>query len=157
MYSRVPDQDFQLSGYSDSDWATNTDDRRSVSGFCFSFSGGVVSWNSKKQPTVALSSSEAEYLALSSAAQELVFLRYLLRDLGFELDSPSCLRGDNRGSIAMAQNPTGHKRAKHIDIRYHFIRDLVTDGIISIIFTPNDDNLADIFTKNLAKPKFPVA
>lgn len=98
------------------------DDRRSVSGYCFYLGTGLISWSSKKQATVALSSAEAEYMGLSSAAQEVIFLRSLLTDLGYLRNGPSLIYGDNKGPIALAENPKNHGRAKHIDIRYHFMR-----------------------------------
>ena len=152
----VKSENFQVSGFTDSDWGSNPDDRRSVSGFCFSLNvqSGPISWNSKKQATVALSSAEAEYLAMSTACQELVFLRSLMSDLGFPPVGPSDLLGDNKGAIALADNPTSHKRTKHIDIRHHFLRDLVATKQIRISHVPTEDNTADLFTKALPGPKF---
>ena len=147
---------FEVFGFTDSDWGSNLDDRRSVSGFCFSMNlkSGPISWNSRKQPTVALSSAEAEYFAMSTACQELVFLRSLLSDLELLTVGSSRLFGDNRSAIAMAENPTGHRRTKHIDIRHHFLRDLVASGEIQFVHVPTDDNVADLFTKALPSPKF---
>ncbi|XP_076358827.1 uncharacterized protein LOC143251272 [Tachypleus tridentatus] len=98
------------------------DDRKSTSGNTFIHAGAAVSWISKKQSTVALSTSMAEYIALSLAAQETVWLRRLLQEIGSEVDDPVRIMEDNQGTIDMVQNPVGHTRTKHIDIRYHFIR-----------------------------------
>ena len=108
-----------LTGYSDADWAGDVDDRHSTSGNVFSLARGAVSWLSKKQATVALSTAEAEYVALSTATQEAIWLRRLLTDVGEPLEEPIVIHEDNQGAIAMAKNPVGHARTKHIDIRYH--------------------------------------
>ena len=107
---------FELSGYLDSDWAGCTESRKSTSGFVFSVGGCTVSWSSKKQPVVALSSTEAEYIALCRAAQEVVWLRCLLSDVGFPLSDATVVREDNQGAIGLAKNPQDHPRAKHIDV-----------------------------------------
>ena len=153
-------QSFCYLVFSDSDWANDVDDRRSTTAYCFKLSPGsaVVCWNSRKQPTVALSSCEAEYIAMSAAAQELVFLRGLLSDLGVfnnqSADSPPLLHGDNQGAIALATNPVAHRRTKHIDIRHHYLRELVEDKTFQLQYVPTASNLADILTKNLPKEAF---
>jgi hypothetical protein len=158
VYTRCSPEQFGLFGFSDSDWASNSDDRRSVSGYCFSLSpsGGIVSWASRRQGCVALSSCEAEYVALSQAAQELVFLRGLLSDLGVVSEQPPVLFGDNQGAVALASNPIAHKRTKHIDVRHHFIRQLVEGKALSIQYVPTADNRSDVFTKNLPRPAYYV-
>lgn len=112
-----------LVGYSDADWAGDRDDWHSTSGNIFLMTGGPISWYSKKQAIVVLSTSEAEYVALSAVTQEAVWLRQLLTDLQVTLSEPIVLMEDNQGAIAIARNPTGHARTKHIDIRYHFVRE----------------------------------
>ena len=112
-----------LTGYSDADWAGDVDDRHSTSGNVFSLARGAVSWLSKKQATVALSTAEAEYVALSTATQEAIWLRRLLTDVGEPLEESIVIHEDNQGAIAMAKNPVGHARTKHIDICYHFVRE----------------------------------
>ena len=109
----------KLVGYSDSDWANNLDDRHSTTGNVFMMSGGAISWISQKQATVALSTAEAEYIALGSATQEAIWLRRLLNDLHISQTKPTTIREDNQGAIAMAKYPIGHKRTKHIDIKHH--------------------------------------
>ena len=108
--------DGNLIGYSDADWAGDMDDRHSTSGNLFLLAKGAVSWLSKKQATVALSTTEAEYVALSAATQEAIWLRRLLADVGKPHKEPIVVNEDNQGAIAMAKNPVGHARTKHIDI-----------------------------------------
>ena len=136
-------------GYSNADWAGDQEDRRSTSGYLFLMTGGPVSWKSRKQESVALSTAEAEYIALSSAAQETVWLRRLITELGSELEGPTTLMEDNQSAIAMAKNPQFHGRAKHIDIRHHFIREKVNGGDIKLIYCPTGDMIADMLTKGL--------
>ena len=142
-----------LIGFSDADWAGDQDDRRSTTGNVFLLNGGAVSWLSKKQATVALSTAEAEYIALSQAAQEGIWLKRLLSDLGVEAMSTLILE-DNQGAIAIAKNPVNHSRTKHIDIRYHYIRECVQNGQIELQYCPTNDMKADIFTKPLPRQKF---
>lgn len=137
-------------GYSDADWAGDREDRRSTSGYVFQIAKGPVSWRSKKQTTVALSTAEA---ALSSAAQESIWLRKLISDLGHPPDGPTTILEDNQSAIAMARNPQFHGRAKHIDIRHHFIRQLVEDESIKLVYCPTEEMVADILTKGTAAPQ----
>ena len=117
--------------------------------------GGCISWRSKKQRTVALSSTEAEYMALSEATQEAVWLKVFLCELGeMAKDEAVKIYEDNQGSIALAKNPEFHKRTKHIDIRYHYVRELVEDKKVEVFYVSTDDNPADLFTKNLGRIKF---
>jgi hypothetical protein len=118
-------------GYADAAYA-NTDDYKSTSGYVFIVGGGAITWRSKKQTTIALSSTEAEYVALSEAGREACWLRSLYEELGYTQESPNLIKGDNDGSIAMARNPQFHKRSKHIATRWHWVRDLVQDKIITI-------------------------
>ena len=113
-----------------------------------------MSWRSKKQNTVALSSAEAEYVALSSAAQESLWMRRLNSELGNPPEGPTIILEDNQSAIAMAKNPQFHGRAKHIDIRHHFIREQVSDGIIELKYCPTQEMVADMLTKGLAQQRF---
>ena len=140
-------------GFSDADWAGDQDDRRSTTGNMFFLSGGAVSWFSKKQATVALSTAEAEYIALSQGAQEGTWLKRLLTELGMS-DSPTVILEDNQGAIAIAKNPVNHSRTKHIDIRYHYIRECVQNGQIQVQYCPTFDMKADILTKPLTRQRF---
>jgi hypothetical protein len=140
-------------GFSDAAFA-NADDRKSISGYVFLSNGGAITWGSKKQTTIALSSTEAEYVALSEASREATWLRHLYGELGFIQREPILLLGDNDGSIAMAKNPQFHRRTKHVDIRWHWVRELVNDGLINITDCRDPDQTADIMTKQIPRPKF---
>jgi Reverse transcriptase (RNA-dependent DNA polymerase) len=140
-------------GFSDAAFA-NADDNRSISGYVFLSNGGAITWGSKKQTTIALSSTEAEYVALSEASREAIWLRYLYGELGFIQKEPILLLGDNDGSIAMAKNPEFHKRTKHVDIRWHWVRELVRDGLINIVDCRDPQQTADILTKQPLRPKY---
>ena len=112
-------------------------------------SGGPVSWKSRKREIVALSTAEAEYIALSSAAQETVWIRRLITELGNEPEEPTTLMEDNQSAIAMTKNPQFHGRAKHIDICHHFIREKVNGGDIKLVYCPMSEIVADMLTKGL--------
>ena len=146
--------DGNLIGYSDPDWAGDVDDRHSTSGNVFSLAKGAVSWLSKKQATVALSTAEAEYVALSAATQEAIWLRRLLTDVGESLEDPIVINEDNQGAIPMAKNPVGHARTKHIDICYHLVREGVQNGAIILKYVATGEMIADILMKLLPKHPF---
>jgi len=153
---RKCDDGLTLIGYSDADWASSTDDRRSTTGYCFSLNkaGPVISWKSRKQPTVALSSCEAEYIALAATVQEGLFLTQLLKDISVGCEyEPVLIFEDNQGTIALSKNPVSHQRSKHIDIRYHFIRTELNNGKIAIKYCPTADMVADVMTKPATKFK----
>jgi hypothetical protein len=145
--------------YSDADWAGDKIDRKSVSGFVIMFYGGPISWGSKKQKSVATSSCESEYMALAMCAKQGQWIAQIFRDLGLaeyigkNLTTVQML-GDNQGSIALVENPHLHERSKHIDIAYHFIRDLAEQRKLQIDYIPTQDMVADGMTKPLQKPGF---
>ena len=140
-------------GYADAAYA-NTDDYKSTSSYVFVVGGGAITWRSKKWTTIALSSTEAEYIALSEAGREACWLRNLYEELGYPQNSPNIIKGDNEGSISMVKkNPQFHKRAKHIVTRWHWVRDLVQNEIISIESCRDPKQTADVLTKPLAWPK----
>ena len=144
-----------LQGYSDADWAGDVDTRRSTSGYAFMMNGGCISWRSKKQRTVALSSTEAEYMALTEAVQEAIWLKAFLCELGeMSLSDAVKIHEDNQGSIALAKNPECHKRTKHIDIRYHFVREKVEDGQVVLQYCPTKEMKADLMTKPISAVQF---
>lgn len=145
-----------LTGHCDSDWAGDIDSRKSVSGYCFSLGSGIFSWISKKQPTVALSSTEAEYKAACFASCEAVWLRRILWHLGVQEEQATVLRCDNQSCMAIAKNPVFHARTKHIEIQYHYVRELIEDGIVELVYCPTAENGADIFTKALGKEQIQV-
>ena len=144
----------KLISYTDSDWAGCADDRKSTSGYAHSFGSGVISWASKKQQTIALSSSEAEYMAATSAACQTVWLRRILADLKEKQDEATIMFCDNKSTIAMTKNPVFHGRTKHIEIRHHFIRELVAKKEIKLEYRSTEEQVADIFTKAPSREKF---
>ncbi|KAJ2911587.1 hypothetical protein MD484_g8827, partial [Candolleomyces efflorescens] len=154
-------KDFVLSGYSDANWGTELH-RHSISGHVFSTGVGVVSWSSKKQPIITLSSTESEYVALTHAAKEAKWLRSLCREVlpVIGLDSyvdnfkPTVLYCDNQGAIKLSTNPVFHARTKHIDIHFHFIRQVIGSRDLQLVYCPTDVMVADIMTKSLARVKF---
>jgi hypothetical protein len=136
-----------IDGFVDSDWGSDPTDRRSIGGYIFKLNGAPVSWNSKKQPTVALSSTEAEYMAATSTSQESIWLAAILKDLGFPQNNPIPIFEDNQGCISLIKNATDHARTKHIDIKYHFIRERVENKELKFMWLPTSNNQADILTK----------
>ena len=143
-----------LSGYADSDWAGCPTTRRSTTGYFTMLGSSPISWKTKKQSTVSRSSAEAEYRSLSSLTSELLWLRYLLRDLGICHDHPIPIYCDNQAAIHIAQNPVFHERTKHIEIDCHFVREKIQKGIICTAYLRSCDQLADIFTKPLGADNF---
>lgn len=144
-----------LHSFVDADWAGNVDDRKSYTGYSFFLAGGAISWESKKQPSVALSSTEAEYMALSQASKEAVYLRNLIMELGFPkyVSDPIHIYCDNTGAQQLVKNPVYHARTKHIDIRHHYVRQIYEESIIELKYISTEDMIADILTKNLYRPK----
>ena len=140
-----------LIGYSDADWAGDHDDRHSTSGQVFLMGNGAVSWSSRKQSLVALSTSEAEYVALSLATQEAIWLRRLMSDIRESAEEPTNLFEDNQGTIAMAKNPVSHSHTKHIDIKYHYVREAIQKKEIQVTYCPTENMLADLLTKSLSR------
>jgi hypothetical protein len=138
----------ELIGYSDADWGGGAG-FRSVTGYAFLLAGGAISWQSKRQKTVALSTVEAEYMATTEAVKEAIWWRSFLSGLGYDTTRPTTLHSDSQGSIALAHNPEHHARTKHIAIRYHFIREHVADKTIDLTFVGTADMVADLFTKAL--------
>ena len=153
-FSKIKDG-LKLNGYSDSDWGGDVEDRKSISGYGFQFGdrGPLISWKSKKQNLVALSSCEAEYIAITVAVQEAKFLGQLLSDMTSNKRDPVILFADNQGAIELSKNPVHHQRTKHIDIKFHFIRSEIQNGFIVLVYVNTNENLADIFTKPVTKPK----
>lgn len=143
-----------LHGFVDADWASCNIDRRSYTGYCFVLSGCVISYESRKQRTVALSSTEAEYMALSEACKEAIYLKNLMSELGmYDKNKPLSLYSDSQSSLKLASNPLFHKRTKHIDVRHHFTRECVMNNQIKIHYLQTSSMPADIFTKGLCANK----
>jgi hypothetical protein len=144
-----------LVGFSDSDWARDVDDRRSISGYVFQLGGSTVSWASKKQPTVAASSTEGEYMALSYASKQAMWIRRFLTEIGLDQEGISMpFHVDNAGAIELSKEARHHSRTKHIDVHHHFIRERVADNTFSISHVPSSGQLADICTKPLVPDIF---
>ena len=122
----VKEDNSKLIGYTDSDWAGSLNDRKSTSGYIFCLGSNPISWSSRKQRSVALSSSEAEYVASSEATCEAIWLRRILSDMLQDISKPTMILCDNMSAIAMTKNPVFHARSKHIEIRHHFIREMVS-------------------------------
>jgi hypothetical protein len=157
-----------IKGYTDSDWAGDTSTCKSTSGYLFLGSGRPIAWGSNKQPIVALSTCEAEYVAASDVAREAIWLRYLLA----EIDPPGApatslpqshepnylppipMAMDNQGAIALATLGSQNRRTRHINVRYHYIRECIESGTIAPHYTPTSEMLADGFTKALDRLKF---
>ena len=146
--------DFVLYGYSDADWAGCIETRKSTSGQVFRFGECTISWRSRKQSIVALSTTEAEYVSLCESAQEAVWLRRLLNDIGFVQGCPTVIYEDNQGAMALSSNPKDHSRTKHIDIKYHYIRQTINEKHVIVQYCETGDMTADTLTKGLAKPGF---
>ena len=147
-----------LIGFSDADWAGDVNDRRSISGYTFLLSNAAVSWQSKKQTSVAQSSTEAEYIALASATKEALWVRTFLSEMyGSTFDAPggpgTLILVDNQSAMALAKNSTFHDRTKHIAVRHHFIRDEIEERRIRVEYVPTGDQVADVLMKALAREK----
>ncbi|GJX71625.1 hypothetical protein Tco_0308796 [Tanacetum coccineum] len=144
-----------LVGFTDSDMAGNKDNMKSTSGYLMTFAGGAVSWQSRLQKCVALSTTEAEYMAATEACKELLWLKRFLQELGFKQQRYAVLC-DNQSAIHLAKNSMFHKRTKHIDIHYHWIRDGIEDGMFELNKVHTDDNASDMLTKAVAREKLKV-
>ena len=148
------DKDLIIMGYSESDWAGCKETRRSTTGFCILLRYNLILWSAKRQPTVTKSSTEAEYKALTAAAQELTWLSALLKDLDVSQFCPTLLHCDNLSSVYLSANPALHNRSKHFDTDFHYIREQVAFGLIETQHIPASLQLADVFTKPLARRPF---
>ena len=148
--------ELEVIGYTDASFQTDKDDSKSQSGFVFMLNGGAVSWKSSKQATTADSTTEAEYIAASEAAKEAVWIKKFITELGVvpSIESPIKLYCDNNGAIAQAKEPWSHQRSKHVLRKYHIIREIVSNGDISIERVDTDQNISDPFTKALPQVSF---
>ncbi|KAH9735189.1 hypothetical protein KPL71_017659 [Citrus sinensis] len=143
-----------LYGFADSDYAGDLDDRRSTSGYVFMFGSAAISWSSKKQPIVTLSTTEAEFVAAASCACQALWLRNILHELQFKQPESTQIFCDNSSTIKLSKNPVLHGKCKHIDVRYHFLRDLTKNEVIDLVYCRSEDQVADIFTKPLKLASF---
>ena len=145
---------FNLVGYCDSDWAGDKVDRKSITGYVYMLGNTAITWKSTKQQTVALSSTEAEYMALGDAVKELLWLTQLLKHIGLKMNKVPCIFEDNEGCRMLSTHPVHHQRTKHIDIKHHFVRHHISEGNCEIVSINTENMVADMLTKSLAKIKF---
>jgi hypothetical protein len=138
----------------DADYANSLDDRRSVTGYVNFMAEGPITWQSKTQTSVALSTMEAEYMALAAETQEAIWLRMILEELGVQLAEPVVIREDNKACQMFADHAGNFARTKHIDVRYHFVRERVERGDIRVDYVRTEEQVADIFTKALPRELF---
>ena len=150
-YSR--ESSYELIAYSDADFAGCKLDRKSTSGTCQFLGVNLISWSSKKQNSVALSTAEAEYIAAGSCCAQILWIKQQLEDFGIKL-TKTPIRCDNTSAINLTKNPVQHSRSKHIEIRHHFIRDHVQNSNVILDFVCTNDQLADVFTKPLSEDRF---
>ena len=144
----------EITSYSDADWAGDVGDRKSTSGYVFLLGGATVSWKSAKQTTVAVSTAEGDYIALSTASQGAIWFQRLMSDLSKKIFQEIIIYEDDQSTICLAKNQTVHERTRHIDIKYHFICDLVEAGKIKLIYCATENMVDNIFTKGLTIKQF---
>lgn len=143
------DNDGSFKCYVDADWAGDHNDRKSNTGYCFIFNGALIAWASRKQTSVALSSTEAEFVAFAEALRELIWIQRVLNDFDEELEEPIKVFEDNQGCIKLLNDRTCHQRVKHIDIKYKFVHDYISSKQIVAVYCPTDNMIADMLTKPL--------
>lgn len=154
VYQRDASSDL-ITAYVDSNWeGDDNEDRRSTTRYIFQSFKSLISWNTKRQKTVAASSTEAEYMALYEAVKEALWLKSLASSIDMEIDEPITINEDNQGCIAIANNPINNKRTKHIDIKYHFSRERIQSKDIVLKFVSTEQQMANMFTKNLPYQPF---
>jgi hypothetical protein len=137
----------EIQGYTDADWAGSKDNRRSTSGYFTMVGGNLVTWRSKKQKVVSLSSAEAEFRGIARGVVEILWIKKLLTEIGFPPNKTIKLMCDNKASIQILENPVQHDRTKHVEVDRHFIKEKIEAGIIELPFVSSEDQLADILTK----------
>lgn len=144
----------ELIAFTDSDYAGDLEDRKSTSGYVFMLSGGAVSWSSKKQPIVTLSTTEAEFVAAAACACQAVWMRRILEKLNHVQDGCTTVLCDNSSTIKLSKNPVMHGRSKHIDVLFHFLHDLTQNGVVELVHCGTQDQVADLMTKPLKLEAF---
>ena len=146
--SDMSNSHWKITVYTDSDWAGDKDNRRSVSGFVLYLMGVPIMWRSRQLTGVSLSSSEAEYIALSEAAKEIQFMYQLMTTMGLKVATPITVYVDNVGAMFMAENVSTSQRTRHIDIRWAYVREFLENKFLKIVFVKSEENLSDGMTKN---------
>ena len=144
----------KIEGYTDADWGGDLADRKSTSGYAVLINGNVVSWASKKQRVVALSTAEAEWIAVTECVKEMKWMMQLMGELGYTVETPMTVYEDNQSTIKICENDVLHERVKHVDLDYHWIRDNVKEKLIELKWVPSQEELADMFTKSLGRVVF---
>lgn len=152
IHYSLNNKEFRLIGYADADYAADNETRKSTSGFVVTLGESVISWGSRLQKSVAQSTTEAEYVAIAECTKDVLWYIQLLKDLSVHMQLPIKVNSDNQGAILLTRNNLFHKRTKHIDVRYHAIRDYQEQGLIKIYFVPTDQQPADMLTKSLCSP-----
>ena len=137
----------ELIGFTDSDYAGSLKDRKSTSGYAFILSSGAVAWSSRKQPIVTLSTTEAEFVAAAACSCQAVWMKRILRKLGYEGNISTTIFCDNSSTIKLSKNPVMHGRSKHIDVRFHFLRELAQGGVVQLKYCGTQEQVADVLTK----------
>lgn len=138
-----------LVGFTDSDYAGDSDDSKSTSGYVFMLSGGAIAWSSRKQPIGTLSSTEAEFVAAVGCACQAIWFMKVLEEINHKQVNGTMIKCDNTSAIKLSKNPVFHGGTKHMRVRYHFLRDLAKEGVIQLLFCGTQDQLADLMTKPL--------
>lgn len=151
--SNVDKKDQNLVVYSDANWAENRSDRKSNSGYIAMLNGGTISWACRKQSCVSLSSTEAEYIALAEACQEVIWLQRLCEDFEISIEKPTTVNVDNQSCMSMVEREKFSNRTKHVDTKYHFVQDMKEKGDILLKYCPTEENIADMMTKPLQNIK----
>jgi hypothetical protein len=147
-------QNFQLSIYADANWVNCMDERKRTSGGVFFLGDSLVSWLSKKQGSISLSTTKFEYIAAATCCNQVLWMIQTLADLEVKYTAPILIHCDNTNAISVSKNPIFHSKTQHIPIKYHFLREQVTNTIVSLHYIPSKDQIVDIFTKLLAKTQF---
>ncbi len=140
-----------LIAFSNLDWAEDHDDRHSQTGFIFKMANSAISWASRRQPTILLSSTEAEYKASSNCSHQMMWLRTFGNKLGDNMSASTPMCIDNHGAIFLSENPAVDRHTKHVEVHYHFVREYLTSGSIEIYYVPSEENIADALTKNIPR------
>jgi hypothetical protein len=147
-------QNLQLTAYSDADWANCVDERKSTSGGAFFLGDSLVAWLSKKKGSISLSTTEVEYITATTCCTQVLWMIHTLADLEVKYTAPIPIHCDNTSAISVSKNPVFHSKTKNIPIKYHFLREQVTNQIVQVHYIPTTEQIADIFTKTLAKTPF---